>query len=88
MIVVTHEAIEILTPPKTPFSPESAVDLMRRSRLPRLHDVTEREALDLFGQYVHVIGHDAPSKQPVTLSIGAQQSFLHQRRAPRLAQKT
>jgi len=86
MIVVSHEAVEVLAAPKPPTQTEAPVQQMRRRRFPSLDYVAQRKSVDLFDHHMHMVWHHAPRDQPISFAIGMKQRLFNNCRADRIAQ--
>jgi hypothetical protein len=73
VIVIAHEAIKILSPPYTTLPVEMSVNQVSGGGFPGLYDVAQSRSLDLLGQDMHMIWHDAPGNEAVSPSVISQE---------------
>src|SRR5258708_6914457 len=80
--LVTDEAVPILAVPDGGAGPLAATapviaNLAGCELLPCSHDLRDRPSIPWLEKDMHVIRHDHPRQQPVTLRIKGQQRSLH-----------
>ena len=76
MVIIAHEAVEVLSAPQSAATSQIMIDEVGRARFPTLHHVAEREAKGLFDDDMHVVRHDAPGNQTIAFAIGVKQGSL------------
>ena len=74
--LVTNVTIPILPLPKRAAAAEHKIDGVGARAFPRLEQLGRCGIVHSFHQDVDVIGHDHPGRQPITLSVEAQQRLL------------
>jgi hypothetical protein len=77
MVVVAHEAVEIVGCPKTASAPQQRVNARTCVRLPTFYDRSKRMLTHGPDDCVHVVRHYAPSAEHVTLSVESMQRHRH-----------
>ncbi len=80
MVLVAHEPIEILSPPKPPATSHTTIDVMSRGGFPGLYNCTHAMIGKLFGNYMNMVRHNAPRDKTVPLTVRLQECGLHELR--------
>ena len=77
LVSIANQAVVVLSVPESAFASECVVGGFGREVFPGLDDRGKLPAREEFYYYMNVVGHDAPGKKPVMLSLAEAQGRGH-----------